>query len=276
MQGPTLQEFEYFYQFKNIPSNITAIFTNRKLDTGFLSQPESKIKNNRSFILSKLNLELGDIVCAQQTHSANVYIAEEKDKGRGAFVYEEAIFNMDAFITKEKNIALSVFIADCLPVYIIDKDKDVIAIVHAGWKGTKASIVKKTIFMMQQAFESKPKDLLALLGPSLRKCCYEVGGEFSQYFKRGISQQNGKLYLDIVGINYLQLKESGVSDNNIFDSGFCTSCQNDKFFSFRKEKDACGLPATASVAGRPAIASVAGRPAIASVAGRQMALIVKK
>jgi len=240
IQKATVQESEYFYQFKNLPSDITAAFSNRKLNVGFLNQSESQIRNNRSFILAKLNLKLEQLVCAQQTHSANVYIAEEKDKGRGAFICDEALFNMDAFVTKGKNIVLSVFIADCLPVFIFDKVKNIIAIVHAGWKGTKASIVKKTIFVMQQAFESEPKDLVALLGPSIRRCCYEVGEEFKEYFRRGIYQKEDKIYLDTVEINYLQLKEIGVLDSNIFDSGICTCCQNDKFFSFRKEKDACG------------------------------------
>jgi YfiH family protein len=157
---------------------------------------------------------------------------------------------MDAFITKEKNVALSVFVADCLPIFIFDKVKNIIAVVHAGWKGTKASIAKKTIFVMQQAFESEPKDLVALLGPSIRRCCYGVGEEFKEYFKRGIYQKKDKLYLDVVEINYLQLKEVGILDSNIFDAGICTCCQNDKFFSFRKEKDSCGRPANASMAGR--------------------------
>jgi YfiH family protein len=240
IQKAELKDALYFSQFKDTPSHITAIFTNRKLNVSFHNQLESQVKNNRSVILSKLGLKLDNLVCAQQTHSANAYIAQEKDKGRGAFIYEEAIFNMDAFITKEKGLALAVFIADCLPVFIFDKIKDIVAIVHAGWKGTKQSIVKKTIFMMHQAFESEPKDLVALLGPSIRRCCYEVGEEFKEYFKRGLYKNRNKLYLDTLEINYLQLKEAGILDNNIFDCGICTCCQNDKFFSFRKEKDICG------------------------------------
>jgi len=240
MQKANLRETKFFYKFCDTPQNVTAIFTNRRLNAGFLNQTEENVKNNREIILSKLGLELPQLVCAKQAHSANVYIAEAQDKGRGSFIYDEAIINMDAFITKEKGIALSIFVADCLPVFVIDKRSGAIGLIHAGWKGTKNSIVKKAIIMMQQSFESRPKDLTVLFGPSIRKCCCEVGQEFLKYFKRGVDIRDDNLYLDLVGINYLQLKEIGVPDNNIFDSGICTFCQNDRFFSYRKEKDSCG------------------------------------
>lgn len=240
MQRARLKEFDPFYQFPNTPKNIKAIFTNRSLNLGFINQTESQIRTNRQTILSKLNLELDQLICAKQIHSDNVYIVEKKDKGRGAVRYKEAIANIDAFITKEKNIALSIFIADCLPIYIVDRKKGIIALVHAGWNSTKKSLVKKTIFVMQQAFESQPEDIIVFFGPAIRRCCYEVGREFLGYFKRGILKHNNKIYLDLIEINSLQLREVGVLESNIFDSGFCTSCQNNKFFSYRREKDLCG------------------------------------
>lgn len=240
MQQAILKESEYFYQFQNNPQNITAIFTNRKLNTGFKNQTSSQVKKNRAVILSALGIRPKELTCARQTHEDNVYIVQQKDKGKGAFSYESAIQNTDALITKEKNIALAVFTADCLPIFLIDKTKNIIGLVHAGWRGTKKAIVKNTIFVMNQAFESEPKDITAYFGPSIRRCCYEVGKEFLNYFKRGIYQKKNKIFFDLMEVNHLQLKEVGVQEENIFDSEICTSCQNDKFFSFRKEKDACG------------------------------------
>ena len=240
MQKAILKESDLFNQFQNTPQNIKAIFTNRKLNLSFINQTKSQIGSNRQEILSRLNLKVNQLVCAQQTHSDNVYIVEEKDKGKGSLNYKEAISDTDAFITKEKNIALSIFIADCLPIFIIDKKKNIIALVHAGWRSTKKSLIKKTIFVMQQAFESKPKDIDIFFGPAIRKCCYEVGEEFLDYFTRGITKKNNKIYLDLIGINSLQLKEIGILESNIFDSNICTCCQNDKFFSYRREKDLCG------------------------------------
>ncbi|MDD5006225.1 MAG: peptidoglycan editing factor PgeF [Candidatus Omnitrophica bacterium] len=240
MQRAILKQSGLFYQFQNAPKNINAIFTNRELNLGFVNQPESLMKDNRQCVLSRLNLKLEQLVCLQQVHADNVYIAKKDDKGRGAVRYTEAISETDAVITNEKDIALSVFTADCLSVFIIDKKKNVIALVHAGWKSTKKSIVKKTIFIMHQVFETQPRDIAVFFGPAIRKCCYEVGEEFLNYFKRGITREKDKIYLDLAEINSWQLKESGVPENNIFDSGICTSCQNDKFFSYRREKESCG------------------------------------
>lgn len=244
MQKASLKEFEQYSQFQNLPQNITAIFTNRKLNLGFQNQTESQIKKNRQIILSKLDLKLEELICAKQIHCDNVSLVGKQDKGRGAVKYQDAIADTDAFITKEKNLAISIFIADCLPIFIIDKEKNIIALVHAGWRSTKKSLVKKTIFIMQQLFESNPKDIIVLFGPSIRKCCYQVGKEFLEYFKREIYKENNKIYLDLIGVNYLQLKEVGVIDENIFDSEICTSCQNDKFFSYRREKEDCGRQMT--------------------------------
>lgn len=240
MQKAVLKESEQFYQFKDTPQNITAIFTKRDLNLGFVNQEDSQIKKNRQEILSRLNLNLDQLVCAKQVHADNVYIVGENDKGKGAANFGDAISDTDAFITREKDVALSIFTADCLPVFIIDRKNSVIALVHAGWKGTKKAILKKTIFIMRQVFRSQPKDITVFFGPAIRKCCYEVGEEFLDYFKRGIYKRRNKICLDLGEINSLQLEEIGVLVNNIFDSEICTSCQNDKFFSYRREKDSCG------------------------------------
>ncbi|MFH1622492.1 MAG: peptidoglycan editing factor PgeF [Candidatus Omnitrophota bacterium] len=240
MQKAILKESKHFYQFQNTPNNKTAAFTNRELDLGFINQPQSQIKANRQIILSELNLRLDQIVCPKQTHSDHYYIVEQKDKGRGAFNYEDAISDTDAFITKEKNIALTIFVADCLPVYIMDGNNGTIALAHCGWKSTQKSLLKKTLLAMFEKFESKPQDIVLFFGPAIRKCCFEVGEEFLGYFKEGISHKEDKIYLDLIKVNYLQAKEVGILEDNIFDSEICTYCQNDKFFSFRKEEDSCG------------------------------------
>lgn len=237
MKNATLEEFDYFYRFQNTPPNIKAIFSNRRLNVGFFNQSESQVKSNRGLILSKLNLELGSLVCAKQIHSNGVCIVDKEKKGRGAQNYFDAINNTDAFITKEKDLVLAIFVADCLPIFIVDKKTNVIALVHSGWRGTKESIVKNTIFKMRQAFESQPKDICVYFGPSIRSCCYEVGEEFTDYFKSGVCRKNNKIFLDLIQINAQQVKETGVLEDNIFDSGICTFCQNDKFFSYRKERD---------------------------------------
>jgi YfiH family protein len=241
MQKAILQESDYFYQFQNMPENICAVFSNRSLNVGYKNQTEPQLINNRKAVLSGIDeVSLDNIVCAKQVHDNNIYIAEKKDAGRGALSYLDAIDNTDAFITKEKNLCLCIFIADCLPVHAVDKRNNIIALAHCGWKGTKKSILKNTILLMQQNFKSAPEDIAVFFGPSIRSCCYEVGSEFSGHFKSGILQRQDKLFLDLIEINYAQLREVGILESNIFDSGICTSCQNDKFFSYRREGEKCG------------------------------------
>lgn len=240
MQRAILKEFNQFYKFQNTPSNINAIFTDHSLNLGFVNQTEEQIKKNRQTVLSRLNIDLKQLVCAKQVHDNKVYVVEEKDKGCGALSYEDAIDDVDAFITKEADIALSVCVADCLPVFIIDRKNNIIGIAHCGWKSTQKFLLKETISVMRQKFNCQPKDIVLLLGPAIRKCCFQAGEEFLEYFKEGILKKDDKLFLDLIQANYLQAIESGVLENNIFDSGICTCCQNDKFFSFRKEGDVCG------------------------------------
>lgn len=240
MQRAIIKQCNQFYRFQDTPSNIDAIFTDRSLNLGFVNQTEEQIKKNRQEILSRLNIGLEQLVCSKQVHGNKVYVVEEKDKGRGALSYEDAISDIDAFITKENDIALSVCVADCLPVFLIDSNKNIIGIAHCGWKSTQKSLLKETIAAMQQKFHCQPKDIVLLLGPAIRSCCFQVGEEFLEYFRKGILKKDDKLFLDLIQVNYLQTIDSGVLENNIFDSGICTCCQNNKFFSFRKEGDASG------------------------------------
>src|SRR3989338_5965872 len=108
MQKASIKEFDQYFQFQNLPQDITAIFTNRKLNLGFQNQTESQIKKNRQSILSKLDLKLDDLICAKQIHADNVSFVGEQDKGRGSVKFQDAISDTDAFITKEKNLAISI------------------------------------------------------------------------------------------------------------------------------------------------------------------------
>ena len=111
--------------------------------------------------------------------------------------------------------------ADCVPVFIYDPVKHVIALAHAGWKGTEQRIAFKTVKDMQKKFGCQPQDLKAVLGPSMCPCCYEVGPEFQEYFPKDITRRNGKLYVDVSAANRRQLTEAGIPDANIFDCGIC-------------------------------------------------------
>ncbi len=240
MKQAVLRQFDNFYQFSNTPHDITVIVTTRGLNLGFHHQSEAQISEHRQRVLTALQLSLEQLVCAQQIHSNGVCVVGSNERGRGANRFSDAIADTDALITKEKGIALAVFTADCLPIFLIDAGRNVVAIVHAGWKGTKKAIAQQTITTMHESFGTHAKDITAYFGPAIRRCCYEVGREFLDYFERGVYREKNRVVLDLIELNACALREGGVLDENIFDSGMCTVCRNDAFFSFRREKDTCG------------------------------------
>ena len=233
-----LLQTSQYYQFKNfLEHGAAACFSNRNLDLGFGS---AQIEENRRAFLNTLGINYENLACAQQPHGAGVAVVRERDRGKGAKSFVSAIPDCDALVTNCKNIPLSVFTADCLSIFLLAKDKKSAAIIHAGWRGSKERVVINTVESMRKNFGAEEKDLLIGFGPAIRSCCYEVKSEFKDYFDSGLIERNGKLYLDLVQINKTQLKKAGIAAENIFDCGFCTSCFNKEFFSFRKEAQAAG------------------------------------
>ncbi|MDZ7837163.1 MAG: polyphenol oxidase family protein [Actinomycetota bacterium] len=131
--------------------------------------------------------------------------------------------------------------ADCNLMMVVDTKNRVIAAVHSGWKGTLKKILHKTIGHLEQSYDSVAGNLLLYLGPSIRKCCYHVKEDlvkrFIKIFGEGnyYYRKNNNIYLDLAGLNIKQARDAGLMDNNIFDSGICTFC-DERFFSYRRNK----------------------------------------
>jgi polyphenol oxidase len=175
----------------------------------------------------------------------------------------------DASVTKQPGLLLGVRTADCAPVLVVDPKRCVVAAIHAGWRGTLARIVTKTIGQMQMEFACRPRDLLAAIGPTIGGCCYEVGTEVASAFAAKFANASdffdelrtgdepnplqwlnmmppghqpppNKVLLDLKKANRAQLVEAGVREENIFVTELCTSCDVDRLFSYRKEGAASG------------------------------------
>lgn len=196
--------------------------------------------NNRKNFLSDLGIDYHHLVCARQVHGSHLRYIREDDKGKGAVSRDTALADTDALITDKRSLPLAIFTADCLPIFLYDPVRLSIGIIHAGWRSCKENIAKKTVQLMQEKFNTHPQDLSIGFGPAIRQCCYEVGEEFSHYFSDSLIKRNGRYYLDLADINKKQLLDLGVLKINIYDSKICTSCQNDEYFSFRKEGKNCG------------------------------------
>ena len=220
---------------------VIAAFSQRRDGNMSLNYGDaSSSLENRNRFLNKLKIDQASLVCAKQVHSSGIVYVKQEDRGKGALSYETSIDATDAFITDEKKIALSVFTADCLSVFLYDPEHPAIGLVHAGWRSTSEYIVKNAIKAMQKNFFTNPEKLKASFGPAIRSCCYEVEEKLNRYFPSGLVKREGRYYLDIAGVNKAQLLEAGVREYNITDCAICTSCQNREFFSFRKEGKSSG------------------------------------
>ncbi len=147
----------------------------------------------------------------------------------------------DALISAQSGVALGIFTADCVPIFILDVATPAIAIAHAGWRGTFAQIAVNTLKHMQTRFGTLATNCEAHLGPSIQKCCYTVSpallNQFTERF--GNTIRNGT-HLSLQIANTIQLTEIGLSAASISVSPFCTACRTDLFYSHRAEAGQTG------------------------------------
>ena len=143
----------------------------------------------------------------------------------------------DALITDSSYTYLGIQAADCLPIFMVNPKKKVIAAVHAGRQGTALHITAKVIEKMEGEFDCSSKDLLIAIGPSIGSCCYEVDEKvFQQEWKRfSTPRGSGKWMVDLAQINIAQMKREGIKEEQIFWINLCTRCHSDLFFSYRGE-----------------------------------------
>lgn len=220
--------------------NLIIAFSGRKHGNMSLYYGEtSEALNNRRIFLSNLGIDYRDLVCARQVHGDSIRYVTQSDKGSGANSYGGSIADTDGFVTDQKNIPIAVFTADCLSLFIYDPNVPAIGLVHCGWRSSRARITSRAVRLMQEKFNTNPKNLYAGFGSSIRGCCYEVSKDFKEYFSEGIIENNGRFFLDLAEENTRELLIAGVKKENIYPPQACTFCHNDEFFSFRKEGAAC-------------------------------------
>ena len=129
-----------------------------------------------------LSVHCEDMVLSQQTHTTNIRIVTDEDRGKG-ITRERDYTDIDGLITNVPGICLVTTYADCVPLYFLDPVKKVIALSHSGWRGTVGKIGKKTVELMHDNFGSDPADILAAVGPSVCQDCYEVSADVIDRFK---------------------------------------------------------------------------------------------
>ncbi len=191
---------------------------------------------NRRLLAQSIGLEADDLVFVNQCHSAEIAIITEKSDPKQAI-------EADAMVTNLLGLCICVMGADCVPVLIYDPVRKVVAAVHAGWKGTVASILSKTLEKMHVIYGSQFADLIVAIGPSISQAKYEVGEEVYLKFKEAFGQEiepifkhdktTNKYFPDLWLANKMQALKLGVLEKNIEIAEICTYSNPDEFFSAR-------------------------------------------
>jgi YfiH family protein len=267
-------EYLQFEQLAEIPGLVHAVFTRRR---GFSAAPfaglnassvtgddPTAVARNKAEIVAALGLPL---VATKPVHGGAVAFvgretaAERSENWRETLQARLRITEADAMLCNEPGFALCWAYGDCAPILLYDPEHTALALIHAGWRGTAAGVVPNTIAAMTARFSSRPGALLAGIGPAIGDCCYEVSSEVEDAFAANPlawecarfdvrqpgsdSKHSSGLYLDIAGSNYLQLLASGILAEHINDSGYCTGCRTDMFYSHRREPRPSGRFAVA-------------------------------
>lgn len=171
----------------------------------------------------------------------------------------------DAVITRRRGVVLAMSSADCIPLMLYDPAQQAIGLAHAGWRGTARGIAAATVDAMRAQFGSQPEHIYAGIGPSIGPCCYEVSEEVRHLFNGAMQfdpmptgeqyrnlvresavftvqalEQRDSLRLDLWETNRSQLLQAGLLPGHIEVSGICTSCQNERFYSYRAEHGKTG------------------------------------
>jgi hypothetical protein len=245
------------------------------LNLGFTpGEPREQVQENRELFSQKLGAEHFALASLRQVHSATVYEVLHADAGGLAYRFcgnsmpEPSGATQppgDALISNEAGILLSVRTADCLPVLLVDPQKRAVAAVHAGWRGALARLVETAVGEMRRVYGSQSRSLLAVMGPCIRACCYEIGPEVVEafhasfpcagtFFRKvaGASELHPltalnpggtprrtptatTFHLDLIAVARHQLITAGLAPANLAGVDFCTGCRTDMFYSYRKE-----------------------------------------
>ena len=189
------------------------------------------VSKNKKVIAKAFGFDPSRLVLLDQMHQDQILLL-----GKPAITLP-SILEYDALITNSPNAFLGILTADCLPIFVVDQKRKVIAAIHAGRQGTTLHITAKVLNKMEEEFGCSSKDFVITLGPSIGPCCYEIDEKVfqSDWEPFSTSKGTGKWMVDLAQINIDQMKREGITEEQISSTPLCTHCHSNLFFSYRKE-----------------------------------------
>ena len=220
----------------------TGIFSSMNLNFKRGDDPDAVLENYRR-MAAALNMRVEDMVLSDQTHTTNVRVITEEDRGKG-ILRPQDYSDVDGMITNVPGIVLVTSYADCVPLYFVDPVRKAIGLSHSGWKGTVGHIGQKTVWKMHEVYGSEPKDIVAAIGPSICQSCYEVSDDVAEAFRANftadeaadilLDKGNGKYQLYLWNANWYVLRDAGILPEHLSVTDLCTACHPDLLWSHRK------------------------------------------
>ena len=240
MINDSYQTFPIFDQF----DEITCAFSSRRggfsegafrsLNMGNMKFDDpATIYRNRSLFLENLDINQTAVAFPGQIHSATVKIISKAGE----------IPKTDSLITLEKDLFLGILTADCFPVFIYNPRLQLVAAIHAGWRGVLQNIITKTLDLIMKQPAAHASDIYAAIGPGLQKECFEVRSDVYNYFPDEYLDSHpdsSKRYLDMSAYIMHQLESMNIPNEQIFNSRNCTKCNYRDYFSHRRDGEKTG------------------------------------
>lgn len=221
------------------------------LNLGLMTEDSKEnVKENYRRICEAIGVDDHSLVRIFQTHNEHIKVVDDSFKSH-ALEIPDHMYDFDGLMTNVPGVTLVTTYADCVPLMFLDPIKKVIAMSHAGWRGTVKQIGVKTVRKMAEEYGSKPKDILVAIGPSIGPDHFEVGQEVYDSFDKAFNRDiMGKIAQESLNMGHLEhrykinlweanrlpLLEAGIDNNHITVIGLCTMCRQDLFFSHRASK----------------------------------------
>ena len=182
--------------------------------------------------------QLQQLVYLKQEHLATGLVLDQSlEKSAPSTIF--SAYEGDYLITNQVKLGIAILTADCLPIVLYDPVQKIIAVAHAGWKGTVRGIAANVVKQMHERFGSQPEQLKVSFGAHAHTCCYEVQADFMGHIRKEllahvVVQREGKNYFDSAAYNKLELVAAGVVATAITNQFNCTIC-DDSYHSRRRD-----------------------------------------
>ncbi|MCK4665386.1 peptidoglycan editing factor PgeF [Candidatus Dependentiae bacterium] len=212
----------------------------RSLNLYFKNDDKNKVKQNFQLLFNDIGVSGMSIAASEQVHSNEVKFIEKSDIENDKFI--NIIPGVDGLITQESNLMLLSFYADCIPVFMFDKNNNTIGTIHSGWRSTSENIIKNAIDMIKKTANSKPENLFFAIGPSIDQDNFEVDEDVIENFKENKQIDNlvyfrdgNKYKIDLTGTLINQLLSEQIPLKNIMKLELSTFLNEELFYSFRRD-----------------------------------------